>query len=168
MQAEQAAHVLGWALQRTVAHSTADQTLRPRVACCQDVAELEARLGRKLEKAERARIGVGQLRRFLEHLLQVGALGWLAKRIRGPRQLLGSCGSLHDRKGWTCSAAIFPWHLLCMPTFAASSRAKLPLAPPSMRPAAAVPGERANHCAGAGEGVPQCQQAAGGDAGRAA
>jgi hypothetical protein len=35
-----------------------------------DVAELEARLGRKLEKAERARIGVGQLRRFLEHLLQ--------------------------------------------------------------------------------------------------
>lgn len=41
----------------------------------QDVAELEARLGRKLEKAERARIGVGQLRRFLEHLLQVGA-GW--------------------------------------------------------------------------------------------
>ncbi|KAL4448820.1 hypothetical protein ABPG77_007537 [Micractinium sp. CCAP 211/92] len=36
----------------------------------QDVAELEARLGRKLEKAERARIGVGQLRRFLEHLLQ--------------------------------------------------------------------------------------------------
>ena len=35
-----------------------------------DVAELEARLGRRLEKAERARIGVGQLRRFLEHLLQ--------------------------------------------------------------------------------------------------
>ncbi|PRW32964.1 Dynamin ARC5 [Chlorella sorokiniana] len=35
-----------------------------------DVAELESRLGRKLEKAERARIGVGQLRRFLEHLLQ--------------------------------------------------------------------------------------------------
>jgi hypothetical protein len=35
-----------------------------------DVGELEARLGRRLEKAERARIGVGQLRRFLEHLLQ--------------------------------------------------------------------------------------------------
>lgn len=35
-----------------------------------DVAELESRLGRKLERAERARIGVGQLRRFLEHLLQ--------------------------------------------------------------------------------------------------
>ena len=35
-----------------------------------DVAELEARMGRRLEKAERARIGVGQLRRFLEHLLQ--------------------------------------------------------------------------------------------------
>lgn len=35
-----------------------------------DVAELEARLGRRLEKAERARIGVGQLRKFLEHLLQ--------------------------------------------------------------------------------------------------
>jgi len=35
-----------------------------------DVAELEARLGRRLERAERARIGVGQLRRFLEHLLQ--------------------------------------------------------------------------------------------------
>ena len=38
--------------------------------CPQDVAELEARLGRKLEKAERARIGVGQLRRFLEHRVQ--------------------------------------------------------------------------------------------------
>jgi len=35
-----------------------------------DVAELEARLGRRLERAERARIGVGQLRRFLEQLLQ--------------------------------------------------------------------------------------------------
>lgn len=35
-----------------------------------DVAELEHRLDRKLEKAERARIGVGQLRRFLEQLLQ--------------------------------------------------------------------------------------------------
>ena len=35
-----------------------------------DVAELEARLGRRLERGERARIGVGQLRRFLEHLLQ--------------------------------------------------------------------------------------------------
>lgn len=35
-----------------------------------DVAELEARLGRRLDRAERARIGVGQLRRFLEHLLQ--------------------------------------------------------------------------------------------------
>lgn len=35
-----------------------------------DVAELEARMGRRLERAERARIGVGQLRRFLEHLLQ--------------------------------------------------------------------------------------------------
>lgn len=33
-------------------------------------AELEARLGRRLDKAERARIGVGQLRRFLEQLLQ--------------------------------------------------------------------------------------------------
>lgn len=35
-----------------------------------DVAELEGRLGRRLDRAERARIGVGQLRRFLEHLLQ--------------------------------------------------------------------------------------------------
>ena len=35
-----------------------------------DVGELEHRLDRKLEKAERARIGVGQLRRFLEQLLQ--------------------------------------------------------------------------------------------------
>jgi hypothetical protein len=35
-----------------------------------DVAELEARLGRHLDRAERARIGVHQLRRFLEHLLQ--------------------------------------------------------------------------------------------------
>jgi hypothetical protein len=35
-----------------------------------DVAELEARMGRRLDRAERARIGVGQLRRFLEHLLQ--------------------------------------------------------------------------------------------------
>ena len=35
-----------------------------------DVAELEARMGRRLERAERARIGIGQLRRFLEHLLQ--------------------------------------------------------------------------------------------------
>ena len=30
----------------------------------------QARLGRRLDKAERARIGVGQLRRFLEQLLQ--------------------------------------------------------------------------------------------------
>ncbi|KAK9814730.1 hypothetical protein WJX72_010634 [[Myrmecia] bisecta] len=35
-----------------------------------DVAELEHRLDRKLEKVERSRIGVGQLRRFLEQLLQ--------------------------------------------------------------------------------------------------
>lgn len=35
-----------------------------------DVAELEARLGRRLLSGERSRIGVGQLRRFLEHLLQ--------------------------------------------------------------------------------------------------
>lgn len=35
-----------------------------------DVAELQHRLDRSLEKAERARIGVGQLRRFLEQLLQ--------------------------------------------------------------------------------------------------
>lgn len=35
-----------------------------------DVTELEHRLDRRLEKAERARIGVGQLRRFLEQLLQ--------------------------------------------------------------------------------------------------
>eukprot|EP00884_Botryococcus_braunii_P010410 jgi/Botrbrau1/19370/Bobra.0338s0005.2 len=35
-----------------------------------DVAELEHRLDRKLEKAERSRIGVTQLRRFLEQLLQ--------------------------------------------------------------------------------------------------
>jgi hypothetical protein len=43
-----------------------------------DVAELEARLGRRLDKAERARIGVGQLRRFLEQLLQRrwASLGW--------------------------------------------------------------------------------------------
>ena len=36
----------------------------------QDVIELEHRLDRKLEKAERSRIGVTQLRRFLEQLLQ--------------------------------------------------------------------------------------------------
>ena len=36
----------------------------------QDVTELEHRLDRKLEKAERSRIGVTQLRRFLEQLLQ--------------------------------------------------------------------------------------------------
>ena len=36
----------------------------------QDVTELEQRLDRKLEKAERSRIGVTQLRRFLEQLLQ--------------------------------------------------------------------------------------------------
>ena len=35
-----------------------------------DVTELEQRLDRKLEKAERSRIGVTQLRRFLEQLLQ--------------------------------------------------------------------------------------------------
>lgn len=52
----------------------------------QDVGELESRLGRKLEKAERARIGVGQLRRFLEHLLQ--------RRYLEVRQLgrLSGCG----------------------------------------------------------------------------
>lgn len=36
----------------------------------QDVIELEHRLDRRLEKAERSRIGVTQLRRFLEQLLQ--------------------------------------------------------------------------------------------------
>lgn len=36
----------------------------------QDVAEVERRLGRHLEPHERRRIGVSQLRRFLEHLLQ--------------------------------------------------------------------------------------------------
>ena len=41
-----------------------------------DVAELEARLQRRLDKAERARIGVGQLRRFLEQLLQ-RRYGWM-------------------------------------------------------------------------------------------
>ncbi|RMZ55499.1 hypothetical protein APUTEX25_000082 [Auxenochlorella protothecoides] len=35
-----------------------------------DVAELESRLGRRLGPGERSRIGVGQLRRFAEHLLQ--------------------------------------------------------------------------------------------------
>lgn len=35
-----------------------------------DVSELETRLDRKLERAERARIGVTSLRRFLEQLLQ--------------------------------------------------------------------------------------------------
>ena len=35
-----------------------------------DVAELEARLDRKLDRAERSRVGVTQLRRFLEQLLQ--------------------------------------------------------------------------------------------------
>ena len=44
------------------------QALAEREDC--DVAELQHRLDRSLEKAERARIGVGQLRRFLEQLLQ--------------------------------------------------------------------------------------------------
>ena len=44
------------------------QAVSEREDC--DVGELEHRLDRKLEKAERARIGVGQLRRFLEQLLQ--------------------------------------------------------------------------------------------------
>ncbi|KXZ51508.1 hypothetical protein GPECTOR_12g471 [Gonium pectorale] len=35
-----------------------------------DVADLEAKLGRRLSKAEREHIGVGSLRRFLEQLLQ--------------------------------------------------------------------------------------------------
>lgn len=35
-----------------------------------DVSELEKRLDRKLERAERSRIGVTSLRRFLEQLLQ--------------------------------------------------------------------------------------------------
>ena len=35
-----------------------------------DVAELEGRLDRKLDRAERSRVGVTQLRRFLEQLLQ--------------------------------------------------------------------------------------------------
>ena len=44
------------------------QAVAEREEC--DVAELQHRLDRSLEKAERARIGVGQLRRFLEQLLQ--------------------------------------------------------------------------------------------------
>ena len=36
----------------------------------QDVHELQMRLGRQLDPAERSRVGVGQLRRFLEQLLQ--------------------------------------------------------------------------------------------------
>lgn len=35
-----------------------------------DVAEVSRRLGRALEPHERRRVGVSQLRRFLEHLLQ--------------------------------------------------------------------------------------------------
>ena len=35
-----------------------------------DVGVLQARMGRGLEAGERARIGTGQLRRFLEQLLQ--------------------------------------------------------------------------------------------------
>ena len=35
-----------------------------------DVAELESRLDRKLDRAERSRVGVTQLRRWLEKLLQ--------------------------------------------------------------------------------------------------
>ena len=35
-----------------------------------DVAELEGRLDRKLDRAERSRVGVTQLRRWLEKLLQ--------------------------------------------------------------------------------------------------
>lgn len=37
---------------------------------CNDMQELEHRLDRRLEAAERNRIGVTQLRRFLEQLLQ--------------------------------------------------------------------------------------------------
>ncbi|GAX84335.1 hypothetical protein CEUSTIGMA_g11757.t1 [Chlamydomonas eustigma] len=36
----------------------------------QDVSEVEAKLGRKLDTVERGHLGVGQLRRFLEQLLQ--------------------------------------------------------------------------------------------------
>lgn len=51
------------------------QAVAEREDC--DVAELQHRLDRSLEKAERARIGVGQLRRFLEQLLQRRSTAYL-------------------------------------------------------------------------------------------
>lgn len=53
-------------LQKVLPKQTGLQLGRALVRC----STLQARLGRRLDKAERARIGVGQLRRFLEQLLQ--------------------------------------------------------------------------------------------------
>lgn len=110
----------------------------------QDVAELESRLGRKLEKAERARIGVGQLRRFLEHLLQRRYL-----EVRGRRGAV---------------AAGLPARLSFHGWMGGGTGISLQHSPPCTPFCAA---ECAHHRAGAGEGVPQREPAAGGDAGGA-
>jgi hypothetical protein len=54
------------ALQKSLDVQTAAVTWRLNLP----IQELEHRLDRRLEQAERARIGVTQLRRFLEQLLQ--------------------------------------------------------------------------------------------------
>ena len=68
-----------------------------------DVAELESRLGRKLERAERARIGVGQLRRFLEHLLQRRWAWWRACGGLGSWSVCGRrCRAVEGQSDWAC------------------------------------------------------------------
>jgi hypothetical protein len=67
-----------------------------------DVAELEHRLDRRLEPAERARIGVTQLRRFLEQLLQRRC----APGGRAPRPLAAGRHGCRD-------ARLVVWPLPC-------------------------------------------------------
>ncbi len=74
-----------------------------------DVEVLQQRMGRSLDSAERARIGTGQLRRFLEQLLQrrrapaaasATPRRWAPQRMGQPDGPLPACGLQAVPSGW--------------------------------------------------------------------
>ncbi|PNH09185.1 Dynamin-like protein ARC5 [Tetrabaena socialis] len=83
-----------------------DDAFRERLADREaaDVAELEAKLNRKLSRAERDHIGVGALRRFLEQLLQDKGRAFVDSFLSRLQQLLrGTIAAPVDKWGETLS-----------------------------------------------------------------
>lgn len=90
----------------------------------QDVTELEHRLGRRMDSSERARIGVAQLRHFLEQLLQRRCVlnegegggqrrcvlcgSGLAMQVHAVWKWVGNAGACCGGVGWQCRCAL--WH----------------------------------------------------------